>query len=127
MNKMKYKVWTWPENPETFRIEAVREPLYTIAGDGTISYQGLGPMCRIFSGKGVFQGVDAVDDFNALAVMMANGTVGDLVHPVWGTMKAYLTELTMEEESREDYIVYTFAFREADEDGGIPKLPDNQN
>lgn len=127
MDKLKYKSWTWPENPESFSIEAVREPLYTIGGDGTISYQGLGPMCRIFSGRGVFQGADAVDDFNALAVLMANGTVGELVHPVWGTMKAYLTGLTMGEESREQYIVYSFTFREADESGSIPKLPDTEN
>ena len=59
MDKLKYKFWTWPENPETFLIDAVREPMYTIAEDGTISYQGLGPLCRIISGRGVFQGEEA--------------------------------------------------------------------
>lgn len=127
MDKLKYKFWTWPENPETFLIEAVRSPMYTVAEDGTISYEGLGPLCRIITGKGVFHGVDATGNFNALAVIMATGTVGDLVHPKWGTIKAYLTGLKMEEESRENCIVYSFTFREADENGMIPALPDYED
>lgn len=126
MNNLKYKVWTWPENPETFRIQAVREPLYTIAEDGTIQYEGLGPLCRVISGSGVFRGAEAVDNFNALSVLMATGTVGELVHPQWGTIKAYLTGLDMEQESRDGYILYSFTFREADEKGMIPALPDNE-
>ena len=119
MNKLKYKVWTWPENPET-----IREPLYTIASDGTISYDGLSPLCRVISGSGVFQGPEAREHFNALAVIMANGVVGELVHPMWGTFQAYFTGLNMEQDSREDYIVYSFTFREADERGVIPPLPE---
>lgn len=125
MDKLKYKFWTWPENPETFLIDAVMEPMYTVEEDGTIQYQGLGPLCRIITGSGVFHGADASEDFNALAVIMATGTAGDLVHPVWGTISAYLTGLKMEEGSRENYIVYSFTFREADESGTIPKLPDS--
>lgn len=124
MDKLKYKFWTWPENPETFLIEAVRQPMYTVADDSSISYEGLGPLCRIITGKGVFRGADAVTSFNALAVIMATGTVGDLVHPVWGTISAYLTGLKMGEESRENYIPYSFTFREADESGMIPVLPE---
>lgn len=126
MDKLKYKFWTWPENPETFLIDAVMEPMYTIADDGTITYQGLGPLCRTITGRGVFHGADANNHFNALAVIMATGTVGDLVHPVWGTISAYLIGLRMEEESRDEYIVYSFTFREADESGKIPPLPEYQ-
>ena len=124
MEKLKYKVWTWPENPETFQIQAVREPQYTVAEDGTVTYQGLGPLCRVISGSGVFHGPEAVSSFNALAVIMANGTVGELVHPQWGTIKAYFTGLNLEQDSRENYIAYSFSFREADEKGVIPPLPD---
>ena len=126
MSNLKYKVWTWPENPETFRIQAVREPQYTIAEDGTIQYDGLGPLCRVISGSGVFRGAEAVEHFNALSVLMATGTVGDLVHPQWGTIKAFLTGLDMEQESRDGYILYSFTFREADEKGMIPALPDRE-
>lgn len=124
MEKLKFRMFTWPENPETFHIEAVMEPQYTIADDGTISYTGMGPLCRIISGKGVFHGSSAAEKFNALSVIMATATAGELVHPVWGTINAYLTGLTMEQESREDCIAYTFTFREADESGKIPALPD---
>lgn len=124
MDKLKYKVWTWPENPETFQIQAVREPQYTVAEDGTVTYQGLGPLCRVISGRGVFQGPEAVSHFNALSVIMANGTVGELVHPQWGTIQAYFTGLILEQDSRENYIAYSFSFREADEKGVIPPLPD---
>lgn len=124
MDKLKYKFWTWPENPETFLIDAVREPMYTVAEDGTISYQGLGPLCRIISGRGVFQGEEANNHFNALSVLLANGTVGELIHPTWGTIQAYFTGLKMEEDSREAYIAYSFTFREADESGTIPPLPE---
>ena len=124
MKKLKYKIWTWPENPESFQIEAVREPLYTIAQDGTITYQGLGPLCRVISGRGVFQGPEAREHFNALSVIMANGTVGELVHPEWGTIQAYFTGLKMEQDCREMYIPYSFTFREADEKGMIPPLPE---
>ena len=95
-----------------------------INSDGTVSYERLAPMCRVISGDGVFCGVDAVDDFNALAVLLATGTMGELVHPVWGTMRAYFTELKLDEESRPDFVRYSFVFREANEDGSIPALPD---
>lgn len=126
MDKLKFRYWTWPENPETFLIDAVMEPLYTIADDGTISYQGLGPLCRVITGKGVFHGPDANNAFNALSVMMAGGKDGDLIHPVWGTIKAYLVGLKMEEGSRDEYIAYSFTFRECDESGMIPPLPEYQ-
>lgn len=124
MDKLKFRAFTWPENPEVFQIRAVMEPKYTIADDGTISYTGMGPLCRVITGSGVFHGVDARDDFNALAVLMAAAQAGDLVHPVWGTMNVMLTELEMKQESRADYVAYTFAFREADESGMIPQLPE---
>lgn len=124
MEKLKYRMFTWPENPERFEIQAVREPKYTLNSDGTLTYEGLGPLCRVITGGGVFCGVDAVDDFNALQVILANGQLGELVHPVWGTISAYFTELNLAQESRADYVVYSFVFREANEDGAIPPLPD---
>lgn len=123
MEKMQYKTFVWPENPETFQIQAVREPEYTINETNDYVYSGLGPMCRVISGSGVFCGQYAVQNYNTLQVLMANGVVGTLTHPLWGTMQAFLTGLTMQMESREHYIAYTFTFREADEQGNIPPLP----
>lgn len=125
MDRMQYKAFVWPENPETFRIQAVRTPRYTINETQDYVYDDLGPLCRIISGSGVFWGEYAVQNYNTLQVLMANGTVGELKHPLWGTIKAFLTGLTMDMEGREDYIAYTFTFREADEEGMIPPLPED--
>ena len=126
MANLKFRMFTWPEDPEIYSVRAVMSPLYTIADDGTISYRGMGPLCRVISGSGVFQGSKAVSNFNALSVIMATGQVGELIHPQWGTMSVYLTELKMQQESREDYIAYSFVFREAHESGSIPKLPEQE-
>jgi hypothetical protein len=42
---------------------------------------------------------------------------------LWGTGNFYLTELKMTQQSRPDYIEYSFTFRETDENGTIPRLP----
>ena len=123
MDKMKFRMFRWNENPEEFGIYMVLEPLYQINDIGQYDYLGLGPMCRIYTGKGVFTGPDAVQQFNGLQVLMATRVGGELYHPVWGTGNAYLTELKMTQESRPDYIEYSFTFRETDERGGIPHLP----
>ena len=122
MDKLRFKYFTWPENPETFEIRTVREPVYEVAADHTLTYKGLGPMCREIRGKGVFQGENAYADFNALAVILPTGKAEELVHPVWGTMKAYLVELDLLQESRENYVAYRFVFREAGENGMIPPM-----
>lgn len=123
-DKMKFMMFTWMENPEEFRIHAVCIPEYTENDVGGYNYTGLTPMIRVFTGRGVFTGPMAHENFNALAVIMAARRNGELYHPVWGSTTAYLTELTMQQESRYQYIVYTFTFRETDEYGSIPRLPD---
>ncbi len=124
MDKISFRMFTWPQNPEVFQIFASREPQYRIESDGTIKYIGLGPLCRTIQAKGIFQGPSAHSRFNALSVIMATGTVGELKHPIWGTISAYITELNMEQESRENYVAYSIVFREANESGEIPHLPD---
>lgn len=126
MEKMKFRMFTWPENPEYFSIEAIREPEYVQEQDGSLTYQGLAQICRVITGRGVFCGAEAVEDFNALAVIMATGTPGELFHPVWGTMQACFTELKLEQESRPDYVMYSFTFRETNKDGAIPLLPERK-
>lgn len=126
MATMKYKTFTWMELPEVLRIRAVRAPEYEIDEDGRYNYTGLGPLCRIISGEGVFRGQYAYEYFNALQVLMAAGTAGDLAHSTWGTISCFLTEVEMGQESREGYVAYSFTFREADESGVIPALPEDK-
>ena len=123
MDKMKFRMFQWEENPEEFGIYMVLEPLYEINDIGQYDYLGLGPLCRIYTGKGVFTGPEAVQQFNGLQVIMATRVGGELYHPLWGTGNFYLTELKMTQQSRPDYIEYSFTFRETDENGTIPRLP----
>lgn len=126
MEKMKFENFIWPQNPEVFQVDAEMEPLYTIAPDGSIHYDGLGPLCRVIRGSGIFQGRNAAEYFNTLSVYMAAKLFGKLIHPIWGTFQVYLVELKMKQISREDYIEYAFTFREADPKGVIPMLPGNR-
>lgn len=124
MDKMKFMMFRWPENPEEFGISAHCVPEYTPNSIGGYDYTGITPMIRVFRGRGVFFGEDAQDRFKALSVILAARLEGELYHPIWGTTTAYLTDLTMEQESRPEYIVYSFTFRETDETGCIPRLPE---
>ena len=124
MANMKFRMFQWQQDPEEFGIYMVCQPEYTLDSVGAYAYQGMGPVCRIYKGKGVFCGPDAAQQFNALQVIMATRVGGELIHPIWGTANAVLTELEMKQESRPDYIVYDFTFRSTDEKGAVPKLPE---
>ena len=123
-DKMKFMMFRFPENPEEFRIYMVTEPEYRIDEYDQYEYTGLGPMCRVYTGSGVFTGPDAAQRFNALQVIMTTRSAGELYHPIWGTGMACLTELEMMQESRPDYVRYAFTFRGVDEKGSIPRLPE---
>ena len=124
MDRMRFMVFTWDHDPEEFRVEAFCQPEYTVNELGHYEYVGLGPMSRVISGRGVFSGPDAHQNFNALSGIMATRTPGELVMPIWGKTQACLTELKMEQGSRPQHIVYSFTFRETDDVGGIPRLPE---
>ena len=123
MDKMEFRMFRWEQNPEEFGIQMVLEPQYQLNDIGQYDYTGLGPLCRVYTGRGVFSGPDAIQQFNGLQVLMATRVGGELRHPIWGTDSAYLTELKMSQQSRPDYIEYSFTFRGTDEKGGIPRLP----
>lgn len=121
MQKMTYRGWAWPENPEKMEQTYLREPVYVQNEQKVWIFSGMGPLKRTIRGEGSFYGSNAYSDFKALALLFANNTVGELIHPVWGTVKAYFTELEMIMEPRENEVSYRFTFREADENDAIPK------
>lgn len=121
MDKLSYKSFTWPENPERYRVESCREPEYHTDESGVVIFDGLGERQRTVTGSGCFMGSGAYANFKKLEALTGEKTAGKLVHPVWGTMTAFLTELTMEQEPKENYVAYTFTFREANSSGAIPK------
>lgn len=120
MDKISFKTFIWPVNPEQYQEELVREPVYEKTNTGT-QFSGMGPQKRVISGKGAFTGRDAVASFKALAELFADAESGNLVHPLLGTRKVYFTGLTMTQSPRSDYVAYSFEFTEADANGAIPE------
>ena len=120
MMALKFKTYTWPNDPHTYREELHREPQYTTQS-GTSTYTGMGATHRRITGSGAFFGEDAYANFRALMELAADNTAGDLVHPIWGTRYCYFTKLEMTQEPRENYVTYSFEFTQAKADGTVPK------
>ena len=121
MDKLIYKTFTWPTNPEVFHEEFLREPIYAKTDDGDSVFSGMGPMKRVITGSGSFFGTGAYTSFNELAVLFADEKKGVLSHPVCGTRTVYFTKLQMMQSPKSDYVAYSFEFRESDSDGVIPQ------
>ena len=121
MDKLVYKSFTWPTNPEVYHEDCVRDALYARTDDGDSVFSGMGPLKRVITGSGAFFGSSAADDFKRLAVLLTSPEKGALVHPVWGTRSVYFTKLQLTQNPKSDFVAYSFEFQEADADGAIPK------
>lgn len=119
--KLAYKEFTWPRNPDSCRREYVRDPVYTKDALGNAVFSGMGPGKLTISGEGTFVGENAAADFKTLTALFGSTEAGSLIHPVWGTVNCYLTELELTRDAGAEYVPYRFVFREADSEGKIPK------
>lgn len=113
MEPMQYKGFVWPHNPRTYTIDFTRQTALQKIPMGDYALQDLGRSCREMHGEGEFYGPAAYDTFKALATVFYEGGPGVLIHPVWQTANAYLTELQLRQEPRKDYVAYRFTFRES--------------
>ncbi len=109
---MRYKNFTWPHNPRTYSIEYERQTAVHKVPGGIYTIEDLGRTCRVMRGEGEFVGPDAYKTFKQLATVFYENGPGTLFHPVWMTTSAYLTELKLTQQPREDYVAYSFVFRE---------------
>lgn len=117
---LKYKNYTWPTDPHTYREVLIREPLYTTQ-NGTSTYSKMGATHRLITGSGSFFGATAYQDFKVLLELADDSTAGTLIHPIWGSRYCYLTKLELTQEPRENFVSYSFEFTQARADGTIPK------
>lgn len=117
---LKYKDYTWPSDPQTYREVLSREPLYTTS-DGVTSYSKMSATHRVITGSGIFFGTDAYEDFQELMELAEDNSPGALIHPIWGTRHCYLTKLELNQEPREDFVSYSFEFTQARSDGTVPR------
>jgi hypothetical protein len=121
MNKLSFKDFIWPTNPEEYREDFVREACYDKNAAGDSVFSGMGLMKRVITGSGSFYGSDAYASFQALADLFAADGLGLLNHPYCGKKMVYFTKLQMSQSPKADYVAYSFEFKEADEEGAIPK------
>lgn len=121
MNKLTYKSFIWPQNPDHMQHTYVREPVYVKNEAGETVFSGMGPKKLTITGSGAFFGETAYEDFRELVLVFNQAASGSLVHPQWGQIQCYFTELQATEEPRSNYVAYQFKFREADADGVIPQ------
>lgn len=117
---LKFKDFTWPNDPDTYQEVLSREPQY-VTEDGEITYTGMSASGRVITATGAFFGTNACVRFRNLMAVAEENSPGDLVHPVWGTRRCYLTKLELTQEPSADYVRYRIAFTQARSDGTIPK------
>lgn len=120
---MRYKSFTWPNNPSDYSITYERQTALHKVPMGAYIIEDMGRTCRVMRGTGVFYGKGAYDTFKKLATVFYQNGPGVLYHPIWMTTNAYFTELKLLQEPMEDYVVYSFAFQEGFSGyGGMVKL-----
>lgn len=120
MMALKFKKYTWPNDPHTYREVLRRQPQYTTSG-GETSYSGMGATGRVITASGVFFGETAYEDFEELMELAEDNTAGELFHPQWGSRYCYITGLDMTQEPQGNLIRYSIEFTHARSDGSVPK------
>lgn len=120
MDKLSYKTFVWPHNPHTYREENIRTAQYVTENKVTY-FEGMSEHKRIITGEGAFFGEDAFDQYKKLEDLFADGTPGNLEHPVWGIRYCYFTGLELTQEPKDNYVGYRFEFTGALNNGIVPK------
>ncbi len=113
LTAMRFRSFVWPNNPRTYSIGFERETALHKVPMGNYSMQDLGQSCRVMRGEGEFFGPDAYDTFRELTRQFYVTGPGLLIHPVWQNASVYFTRLELTQEPREDFVAYSFEFREA--------------
>ena len=121
MEKLIYKSFIWPINPDTYQESWSREGVYRKNEAQEDVFIGMNmKKCRI-TGTGVFLGDSAVADYQALEKLFAEVSPGNLEHPVFGIRYCYFTGFEMTQPPAENCIHYKFTFELADTNGILPK------
>lgn len=121
MNKLKFRDFVWPRNPEHYKVHYDHEFVYEQVAEDVLELKGLSEVQRTVTGSGVFSGETAYADFKKLEALCSKKDPGALIHPVWGTISAYFTELDMSQEPQENFVAYSFKFQEVTADGAVAK------
>jgi len=114
LDKLCFKTYTWPTNPDTYREDMVREGVYRETGSGEKVLSGVGTLKRVITGSGVMIGTNAYANYTALARLLEDPEKGVLTHPVCGSRTVYFTRLQMTQNPKPNNIAYSFTFEETE-------------
>lgn len=113
LKKLKYKDFTWPNNPATCNIDYNKRIIaHSYPDINGAEHEELGSGPRVITGSGIFFGKGAYDTFKKLLKYFQQNTPGKLIHPIWGSINCRLTKLNTKEEPLPNYVEYTFEFIE---------------
>lgn len=94
-----------------------KEPEYLKDENGVSCFSAMSQAKHTVTGSGIFCGDTAYENFLELYTLYKTDGYGSLVHPIWGKIQAYFTELEVTMEPKANYVAYKFEFREADDEG----------
>lgn len=118
LEPMRYKEYSWPQNPSHLKITHKRDVKELRVPYGESVLQDFGACRQIIEGQGAFFGANALSDYSALEKVFQSGGTGTLLLPGMPARTAVFSSLAMAEEPRPDYIRYTFLFIE-DSSGSV--------
>lgn len=121
MANLQYKTFVFPQNPSTYTQRVLRTAVYQETDTGEFNFTGLSGVKRTITGTGVFTGPEAASHYLQLEELATKASPGDLIHPVFGTYKCYLTQVKLTQQPEENVICYQFVFTGADSNNAIPK------
>jgi len=112
LSPMRFKNYVWPHNPRVYEIRFQRQITEHRVPFGNYMLRSMGRGCRVLRGEGEFTGSEAYTEFQKLASVFYEDSPGMLSHPLWQPARAYFAALELRQEPTENYVAYSFEFRE---------------
>ena len=109
---MQFGTFTWPNDPEIFRMKFTRKVTVAAGGNGLWTVNNAARLGRTFECEGVFFGSTAYNSIRALANLHISGTAAMLRHPEWDATSAILSEMEVSEGPGENLLHYKLTFIE---------------
>lgn len=124
LSPMRFKNYVWPHNPRVYEIRFQKKITEHHVPFGRTMLRSMGLGCRIMRGEGEFTGPGAYEEFKKLASVFYDDSPGVLTHPLWQPATVYFSALELRQEPTEDYVAYSFEFRECFDayDAGVRAL-----
>ena len=109
---MRFKGFTWKDNPVSLRVENLRQVQETKIPYGDSQAEELGRQRRKVTGEGYFTGEGCMEDWNGLQAAFAQKGPGILQLPGVTPFWALMDSLELVGSQGQDLVRYTFSFTE---------------